>query len=66
MEHDILKKADELIKKEPGISAGPLTNREKTKIADALRETYPLLALLSNLGARPQPLFLSPRYIADR
>lgn len=50
MEHDILKKADEMIKKDPGISAGPLTNREKTKVADALRETYPLSALLSTLG----------------
>ena len=50
MEHDILKKADEMIKNDPGTSAGPLTNREKTKVADALRETYPLSALLSTLG----------------
>lgn len=35
MELDILKKADEIIKKDPGISTGPLTNREKTKVADA-------------------------------
>lgn len=49
MEHDILKKADEIIKKDPGISADTLTNKEKTKVADALRETYPLPALLSTL-----------------
>lgn len=48
MEHDILKKVDEIIKKGPGISA--LTNREKTKVADALREKHPLPALLMNLG----------------
>lgn len=49
MEHDILRKADEIIKKGPGISASALTNREKTKVADALREAYPLPALLSIL-----------------
>ncbi len=49
MEHDILKKADEIIKKGPGISTSALTNREKTKVADALREAYPLPALLSIL-----------------
>lgn len=42
MELDILKKAEEIIKKDPGISISHLNNREKTKIADALRQTYPL------------------------
>ncbi len=36
MELDILKKAEEIIKKDPGISISHLNNREKTKIADAL------------------------------
>ena len=40
MELDILKKAEEIIKKDPGISISHLNNREKTKIADALRQTY--------------------------
>nr|ULG19938.1 transposase [Yersinia frederiksenii] len=42
MELDILKKAEEIIKKDPGISASALTNREKTLVADALRNTYSL------------------------
>lgn len=41
MELDILKKAEEIIKKAPGISIVHLNNRENTKIADALRQTYP-------------------------
>lgn len=49
MELDILKKAEEIIKKDPGISVNNLSNREKTKIVDALRETYPLAELLSVL-----------------
>ncbi|CAI1915302.1 Transposase and inactivated derivatives [Serratia fonticola] len=50
MELDILKKAKEIIKKDPGISVSTLTNREKTKIVDALRETHPLAELLSVLA----------------
>lgn len=50
MELDILKKAEEIIKKAPGISISHLNNREKTKIADALRQTYPLTELLHVLG----------------
>lgn len=50
MELDILKKAEEIIKKDPGISISHLNNREKTKIADALRQTYPLTELLHVLG----------------
>lgn len=49
MELDILKKAEEIIKKDPGISVSTLSNREKTKIVDALREAYPLANLLSVL-----------------
>lgn len=35
---------------DPGISISHLNNREKTKIADALRQTYPLTELLHVLG----------------
>ncbi len=50
MELDILKKTEEIIKKDPGISISHLNNREKTKITDALRQTYPLTELLHVLG----------------
>lgn len=46
MELDILKKAEEIIKKDPGININSLSNREKTRIVDALREVYPLAELL--------------------
>lgn len=36
-------------KKDPGISVSTLTNREKTKVTDALRDTHPLSVLLSTL-----------------
>lgn len=49
MELDILKKAAEIIKKDPGISVSSLTNREKTLIGDALRNEYPLAVLLRTL-----------------
>lgn len=48
MELDILKKAEEIIKKAPGISS--LKNMEKTKIVDTLRQTYPLTELLRVLA----------------
>ncbi|BDO55273.1 hypothetical protein DZ08F97_46170 [Escherichia coli] len=35
---------------DPGISISHLNNREKTNIADALRQTYPLTELLHVLG----------------
>ncbi|END4907055.1 IS3 family transposase, partial [Salmonella enterica subsp. enterica serovar Newport] len=38
--------AEEIIKKDPGISVSTLTNREKTQIADVLRDSYPLTELL--------------------
>lgn len=50
LEQDILKKANELLKKELGIDRQFLTNREKTGLADALRATYPLNELLRELG----------------
>lgn len=50
LEKDLLKKANELLKKELGIDQNPLTNREKTQLVDALRPTYTLTELLSQLG----------------
>ena len=49
LEHDILKKANELLKKDQGISPQNLTNREKAVLIDALRPTYGLCELLKQL-----------------
>jgi transposase InsO family protein/transposase-like protein len=50
LEQDILKKANELLKKGLGIDRQILTNREKTALVDALRTTYSLNELLRELG----------------
>ena len=50
LEHDLLKKANELLKKELGIDRRLLTNREKTQLVDALRSTYTLPELLREVG----------------
>lgn len=49
LEHDILTKANELIKKDPGIDLHHLTNKEKTQLIDALRTTYAVSELLVQL-----------------
>jgi transposase InsO family protein/transposase-like protein len=49
LKHDLLKKANELLKKETGIARQVLTNREKTLLVDALRQTYSLSELLEAL-----------------
>ena len=49
LEKDLLKKANELLKKELGIDRRHLTNREKTQLVDALRATYTLTELLCEL-----------------
>jgi len=46
LEKDVLKKANELLKKELGIDRQHLTNREKTQLVDALRQAYALTELL--------------------
>ena len=43
----LLEKAAEIIKKDQGISLKTLTNREKTKVIDTLRNKYSLKELLS-------------------
>jgi len=47
LEQDLLKKANELLKKDLGIDQRLLTNREKTELVDALRSTYTLNELLA-------------------
>ncbi len=49
LEHDLLKKANEILKKDLGVSLQLLSNREKTTLADALREEYALPDLLDRL-----------------
>lgn len=49
-EHDILRQANDLIKKDQGINSLALTNREKTQVVDALKEKYLLCELLGTLG----------------
>ncbi|AOF82671.1 transposase family protein [Methyloversatilis sp. RAC08] len=49
-EKDVLKKANELLKKELGIDLQHLTNREKTQLVDALKQAYTLSELLCEVG----------------
>ena len=49
LEHDLLKKANELLKKGLGVHLPLLSNREKTVLVDALRQTYALPELLGEL-----------------
>ena len=49
LEKDVLKKASELLKKELGIDRQTLTNREKTKLVDALRHAHSLTELLDEV-----------------
>lgn len=49
LEHDLLKKANELLKKGLGVDLQLLTNREKTRLVDALRQTHALPGLLARL-----------------
>jgi transposase InsO family protein/transposase-like protein len=50
LEHDILKKANELLKKGLGVDLQLLSNREKTMLVDALKQTYALPELLAVMG----------------
>jgi transposase InsO family protein len=49
LEHDLLKKANELLKKGLGVHLPLLSNREKTLLVDALKHTYTLSELLAEL-----------------
>jgi putative transposase len=50
LEHDLLKKANELLKKGLGVDLSLLSNREKTVLVDALKQTYELSELFSALN----------------
>jgi len=50
LEHDLLKKANEILKKDLGVNLQLLTNREKTMLVDALRPTHAFRDLLAALG----------------
>ena len=49
LEHDLLKKANEIIKKDLGIDPCLLTNREMMMLVDALKETYAVPQLHTKL-----------------
>ena len=49
LEHDLLKKANELLKKGLGVDPQLLSNREKTLLVDALKNTYAIAELLAEL-----------------
>lgn len=50
LEHDLLKKANEVLKKDLGVDLQLLNNREKTLLVDALKDLYRLPARLDQLG----------------
>lgn len=49
LENDVLRATLEVLKKDPGLSASDLTNREKVLVIDALRPRYRLSKLLTQL-----------------
>ncbi|WP_284948320.1 IS3 family transposase [Acidisoma cladoniae] len=49
LERDLLKKANEIVKKGLGVDLQLLTNREKTLLIDALKELYTLPELLAQV-----------------
>ncbi|MGF6979745.1 transposase InsO family protein/transposase-like protein [Paraburkholderia sp. JPY465] len=68
LEHDILKKANELLKKDLGVDLQLLTNREKTLLVDALKQTYALPELLAELGLARSSYFYhrARRRVSDK
>ena len=57
LENKILKKANELIKKEIGVNYGNLTNKEKTIVVNALKGAYPTTALLKKLKLKKSTFY---------
>jgi putative transposase len=68
LEHDLLKKASELIKKDLGVNPQLLSNQEKTMLVDALKNDYRVSELLGRLGLARSSYFYhrSPMRIADK
>ena len=50
MDNAILRETIGVLKKDPSVDPGDLSNREKTEIVDALRGKFPLNDLLARLG----------------
>jgi putative transposase len=68
LEHDLLKKASELIKKDLGVNPQLLSNQEKTMLVDALKDEYRVADLLDRLSLARSSYFYhrSPMRIADK
>jgi len=73
LERDLLKKANELLKKGLGVDLQLLTNREKTLLVDALKELYALPELLAQLDLARSSYFyhrarvkVADKYLAVR
>ena len=73
LEHDLLKKANELLTKGLGVDLQLLSNREKTQLIDALKDTYRLPELLLQVGIARSSYFyhrtrvnLEDKYVAIR
>ena len=63
LERDLLKKANEILKKGLGVDLQLLTNREKTLLVDALKERCALPELLAQLAlARTRTSTIEPVY----
>jgi transposase InsO family protein/transposase-like protein len=68
LEHDLLKKANEIVKKDLGVNLQLLSNQEKTMLVDALRDDYPVPELLGRLALARSSYFYhrSPMRVADK
>lgn len=73
LEHDLLKKANEILKKDLGVNLQLLSNREKTMLIDALRPAHAVKELLAALGLARSSYFyhrgqirLGDRYVDVR
>ena len=64
LEKDVWEKAAEIIKKDPGIDPKKLTNKEKTLLADALKNEHSLKELLAYLKL-PRSSYFYHRKIAS-
>lgn len=73
LERDLLKKANEILKKGLGVDLQLVTNREKTLLVDALKELYALPELLAQLDLARSSYFyhrarvkVADKYLAVR
>jgi putative transposase len=64
LEKDLLEKAAEIVKKELGIDLESLTNKEKTKVIDALKKEYTLSELVKSLHIPRSSYFYHHKVLA--